>query len=156
MIGIHLLTFLSLFYSFLGVVLCSFLFCLVWYSFVVCLHSFLFGFYKSIVFDLWFPWASCIMIHNCIYFKLIVCVLPYLTDVQTLMYICLSCCGFFSFLYILNSYHCGITWEMNIKRYLKITHIFSSAVWHLLKEIFDSATESLNKVGSLKKHRGWL
>ena len=25
-------------------------------------------------------------------------------------------------------------WEINIKRYLKITHIFSSAMWHLLRE----------------------
>ena len=27
--------------------------------------------------------------------------------------------------------------EISIKRYLKITHIFSSAMWHLLREIFD-------------------
>ena len=36
--------------------------------------------------------------------------------------------------------------ESNIKKYLKITHVFSSAIWHLLREIFDSAIESLNKV----------
>ena len=53
-------------------------------------------------------------------------------------------------------YHCGIMLEINIKRYLKITHIFSRAVWHLPREIFDLAIESLNKVRSLKKHRGWL
>ena len=54
------------------------------------------------------------------------------------------------------SYHCGIMLEINIKRYLKITHIFSSAMWHLQKEIFDLSTENINKVKTLKKHRGWL
>ena len=49
------------------------------------------------------------------------------------------------------SYHCGIKLEINIKRYLKITHIFSSTMWHLPREIFDLATESLNKVRRLKK-----
>ena len=50
----------------------------------------------------------------------------------------------------------GIMLEINIKRYLKITHIFSSATWHLPRDIFDLATESLNKVRRLKKNRGWL
>ena len=42
--------------------------------------------------------------------------------------------------------------EMNIKRYLKITHIFSSPVWLLPREIFDVAIESLNSVKILKKN----
>ena len=46
--------------------------------------------------------------------------------------------------------------EINIERYLKATHIFSSAVWHLPREIFDLAIKSLNKVRRLKIHRGWL
>ena len=41
--------------------------------------------------------------------------------------------------------------EINIKRYLKITYVFSSAMWHLPREIFDLATENLNKVKRLKK-----
>ena len=41
--------------------------------------------------------------------------------------------------------------EINAKRYFKITHIFSSAVWHLPREIFDLAIESLNEVRRLKK-----
>ena len=45
--------------------------------------------------------------------------------------------------------------EINIKRYLKITHIFSSAMWHLPREIFNLAIESLNKL-DWKKHQGWL
>ena len=40
--------------------------------------------------------------------------------------------------------------EVNIKRYLKITHVFSRAVWPLLSEIFDLAVKGLSKVG-LKK-----
>ena len=49
---------------------------------------------------------------------------------------------------VLNSYrvysqYCRIVLEINIKRYLKITHIFSSATWHSPREIFDLATESL-------------
>ena len=40
--------------------------------------------------------------------------------------------------------------EINIKTDLKITHIFSSAVWYLPREIFNLAIESLNKV-RLKK-----
>ena len=36
--------------------------------------------------------------------------------------------------------------EINIKGYLKITHIFSSAMWHLPREIFDLPIESLKKV----------
>ena len=53
-------------------------------------------------------------------------------------------------------YHCGIMLGINIKRYLKITHIFSSAVWHLPREIFDLAIESINTAKRLKKHRQWL
>ena len=52
------------------------------------------------------------------------------------------------------SYHCGIILEINIKRYLKITHIFSSTMWHLPIEFFDVATENLNKVRRLKKTEG--
>ena len=36
--------------------------------------------------------------------------------------------------------------EVIIKRYLKITHIFSSAMWHLPREILDLPIESLKKV----------
>ena len=36
--------------------------------------------------------------------------------------------------------------EISVKRYLKITHVFSSAVSHLPREIFNLVTESLNKV----------
>ena len=54
-----------------------------------------------------------------------------------------------------SSYHCGIILEINIKRYLKITHIFSSEMWHLPRETFDLAIESLNKVRRLKNHRRW-
>ena len=54
------------------------------------------------------------------------------------------------------SYHCRIMLEIKIKRYSKITHIFSSAMWHLPRETFDLAIESLKKVKRLKKHRGWL
>ena len=43
--------------------------------------------------------------------------------------------------------------EINIKRYLKITHTFSTAMWQLPRESFDLATESFNKVGRLKKQR---
>ena len=52
------------------------------------------------------------------------------------------------------SYHCGIMLEINIKRYLKITHIFSSAMWHLPREIFDLAIENLNKVKDWKNTDG--
>ena len=34
--------------------------------------------------------------------------------------------------------------EINIRRYLKIIHIFSSVVWHLPREIFDVAMRHLN------------
>ena len=50
----------------------------------------------------------------------------------------------------------GIILEIIIKRYLKINHIISSAMWHLPGEIFDLAIESLNEVQRLKKHSGWL
>ena len=43
-----------------------------------------------------------------------------------------------------------------MKRYLKITYTFSSAMWHLPREIFDIAIKSLNEVKRLEKHRGWL
>ena len=46
--------------------------------------------------------------------------------------------------------------EISVKIYLKITHIFSSAVWHLPKESFDLAIENLSEVRRLEKHRGWL
>ena len=46
--------------------------------------------------------------------------------------------------------------ETNIKKYLKITYIFSSSMWHLPREIFDLAIETLDKVRRLKKHGGWL
>ena len=39
--------------------------------------------------------------------------------------------------------------EINIKQYLKITHIFSSAMWHLPRQIFDLAIGSLNKIKRL-------
>ena len=44
------------------------------------------------------------------------------------------------------SYHWGITLEINIKRYLKITHTCSNAMWYLLREIFDFVIESLSSV----------
>ena len=53
-------------------------------------------------------------------------------------------------------YHHGIKLEISIKRWLKIAHIFSGAMWCLPREIFDLAIESLSKVRRLKKHRGWL
>ena len=53
-------------------------------------------------------------------------------------------------------YYCEIMLDIIIKQYLKITHIVSSTVWHLPRDIFDLATESVNKVRRLKKHRGWL
>lgn len=43
-----------------------------------------------------------------------------------------------------------------MKRYLKITYTFSSAMWHLPREIFDLAIKSLDEVKRLEKHRGWL
>ena len=53
--------------------------------------------------------------------------------------------------YSLFSYNCVIMLEISIKRYLKTTHIFSSAMWHLPREIFDLAIENLDKVTRLKK-----
>ena len=41
--------------------------------------------------------------------------------------------------------------EINIKRYLKITHIFSNAKWRLPREILDLAIESVNRVRLKKK-----
>ena len=41
--------------------------------------------------------------------------------------------------------------EINIKRYLKITHIFSNSMWHLPREISDLVIESLDKVRLEKK-----
>ena len=46
--------------------------------------------------------------------------------------------------------------EISIKWCLKRSHIFSSAVQHLSREIFDLAIESVKKVKRLKKHRWWL
>ena len=46
--------------------------------------------------------------------------------------------------------------EISIKGYLKRSHIFSSAVWHLSREIFDLAIESLCNIRRLRKHRGWF
>ena len=51
------------------------------------------------------------------------------------------------------TYHCGTMLEINIKIYLKITHIFSSVVSHLPRDIFDLAIESLNKVKLGKAQR---
>ena len=48
-------------------------------------------------------------------------------------------------------YYCEIMLDIIIKQYLKITHIVSSTVWHLPRDIFDLAIESLNKVRRLKK-----
>ena len=53
-------------------------------------------------------------------------------------------------------YHCAIMLEINVKRYLKLTHIFSNALWHLPRKMFDLAIEILNKVRRLKRQRGWL
>jgi len=36
--------------------------------------------------------------------------------------------------------------EISIKRYFQITHLFSSTMWHLPREIFNLVIESLNKV----------
>ena len=44
------------------------------------------------------------------------------------------------------SYLCEIMLEVIIKRYLKMTHVFSSAMWHLPREIFDLPIENLKKV----------
>ena len=55
--------------------------------------------------------------------------------------------------YSLIFYHCGIMLEINIKRYLKITPIFSSAMWHFPREIFDLAIEGLNKIRLKKTQR---
>ena len=44
------------------------------------------------------------------------------------------------------SYLCGNVLKINIKRYLRITHIFLSEKWHLPREIFDLAIERFNKV----------
>ena len=46
--------------------------------------------------------------------------------------------------------------EIKFKKKLKITHIFSSAMWHLPREIVDIVIERLNEVKRLKTHRGWL
>ena len=43
--------------------------------------------------------------------------------------------------------------EISIKSYLKITHIFSSVMWQLPREIFNLAIESLNKIKRLKKKK---
>ena len=51
------------------------------------------------------------------------------------------------------SYHCGIMLEINIKRYLKKTHIVSNAMWHFPREIFNLAIESFNKDRRLENQR---
>ena len=43
--------------------------------------------------------------------------------------------------------------EISIKRHLKITHLFSSAIWHLPREIIGSSHEKPQKSWRLKKHR---
>ena len=52
------------------------------------------------------------------------------------------------------SYYCGIMLEISIKRYLKITYIFSSAVRHLPREIFDLDIESLTESQKTEKTEG--
>ena len=37
------------------------------------------------------------------------------------------------------SYHCGIMIEISIRGYLKTTHKYSNAMWHLPRENFDLA-----------------
>ena len=44
----------------------------------------------------------------------------------------------------------------SISNIFENNHIFSSTTWHLPREIFDLATESLNKLRRQKKHSGWL
>ena len=51
-------------------------------------------------------------------------------------------------------YHCGIMLEINIKRYLKITHIFSPTMWHLPREIFDLTVEILINLKDWKNMEG--
>ena len=51
------------------------------------------------------------------------------------------------------SYHCGIMLEINIKRYLKKTHIVSNTMWHSPREIFNLAIESFNKDRRLENWR---
>ena len=43
--------------------------------------------------------------------------------------------------------------EINIKIYLKITCLFSSAMWHLPRESFDLATKSLSEIRLKKRER---
>ena len=43
--------------------------------------------------------------------------------------------------------------EINIKRYLKKTHIVSNAMWHSPREIFNLAIESFNKDRRLENWR---
>ena len=51
------------------------------------------------------------------------------------------------------SYHHGIILEINIKRYLKITHLFSSEMWHLSREVIDTAIEGFNIIRRQKKKK---
>ena len=51
------------------------------------------------------------------------------------------------------SYHHGIILEINIKRYLRITHLFSSEMWHLSREVIDTAIEGFNMVSRQKKKK---
>ena len=43
--------------------------------------------------------------------------------------------------------------EVTIKRYLKITHIFSNAMWYLPKDVIDLNIESLKKVRMKKTQK---
>ena len=52
------------------------------------------------------------------------------------------------------SSHCGIILEIGPKRYLKITHIFSSAVWHLLREILTWPLKASIKLEDWKNTEG--
>ena len=53
--------------------------------------------------------------------------------------------------------HCGIMLDINIKRYLKIAHIFSSAMWHLPREDLwlSQKNEKTQRVIAEKKAFKW-
>ena len=48
------------------------------------------------------------------------------------------------------SYHCTLMLETNMKRYLKITHIFSSVMWQLPRDL---AIENFKKVKRQKTQK---
>lgn len=54
------------------------------------------------------------------------------------------------------SYYHGITLEINIKRYLNITHLFSSEIWHLSREVIDAAIEGFSIVRRQRKGKGLI